>query len=126
MDLPLPAQPPPSLAQHCNSLIGVSRRINAHRDPQELFQNLPAELRQIVQFDGLAIVLHEEITNAVSLRVLDLSGHPAAELQSPMPGQEAMFGWIQQHREPLAIGLPDQQSLIPWLDFPKDLGIRAV
>ena len=126
MDLPLQAQPPPSLAQHCNSLIGVSRRISAHRDPQELFQNLPAELRQIVQFDGLAIVLHEEITNAISLRILDLSGHRAAGLQSPMADQEAMLGWIQQQVEPLVVRLPDQQSLIPWLDFPKDLGIRTV
>ena len=95
MDLHLPTQPPPSLAQHCNSLIDVSRRIRAHRDPQELFRNLPAELRQIVRFDGLAIVLHEEITNDVSLRVLDLSGHPAAGIQSPMAEQEAMLGWIQ-------------------------------
>jgi formate hydrogenlyase transcriptional activator len=126
VDLPLQAQPPPSLAQHCNSLIGVSRRISAHRDPQELFQNLPAELRQIVQFDGLAIVLHEEITNAISLRILDLSGHRAAGLQSPMADQEAMLGWIQQQVEPLVVRLPDQQSLIPWLDFPKDLGIRTV
>ena len=126
MDLPLPAQPASSLAQHCNSLIGVSRSISAHRDPQELFQNLPAEWRQIVQFDGLALVLHEESTNAVSLRCLDLSGHLAAALQSPMDGQEAMLGWIQQHGEPLAIRLPDQQNLIPWLEFPRALGIRAV
>jgi transcriptional regulator with GAF, ATPase, and Fis domain len=51
----------------------MSRRISAHRDPQELFQNLPAELRQIVPFDGLAIVLHEESTNTVSRRVLELT-----------------------------------------------------
>ena len=36
VDLPLQAPPPPSLTQHCNSLIGVSRRLSAHRDPQEL------------------------------------------------------------------------------------------
>jgi hypothetical protein len=98
----------------------VSRRIGAHRDPQELFQNLPAELRRIVQFDGLAVVLHEEITNAVALRVLNLSGHPAAGLQALMAEREAMLGWIQQHVEPLVVRLPDHQNLIPWLDFLKD------
>lgn len=37
--------------QHSNSLIGVCLRIGAHGDPQELLRKVPAEPRQIVQFE---------------------------------------------------------------------------
>ena len=104
----------------------MSRRISAHRDPEDLFQNLPAELRQIVQFDALAVALRDEGINAISLRVLDISRDSAAALQSPIAVQEGMLNWIQQHDEPAVMRLPDQQSLIPWLDFPKDLGIKVI
>ena len=55
------------------ALLAVSEAIVAHRDLSALFHELAGRLHQVVQFDGLALVLHEAATNTMRLHVLEAS-----------------------------------------------------
>jgi hypothetical protein len=61
------AQPGPeqSLVARHEALIRVSRAINVHRDPKELFRVLASELQRVVNFDYVALFLYDEAANWV-------------------------------------------------------------
>jgi hypothetical protein len=53
------------------ALLAVSEAIVSHRDLSALFHELAGRLHQVVRFDYLAIVLHEEASNTLCLHVLE-------------------------------------------------------
>ncbi len=55
------------------ALLAVSEAIVLHRDLSALFHELAGRLHQVVQFDGLALVLHEAASNTMRLHVLETS-----------------------------------------------------
>ena len=55
------------------ALLTDSEAIVAHRDLSALFPELAGRLHQVVQFDGLALVLHEAASNTMRLHILDAS-----------------------------------------------------
>ena len=67
------AQPGPeqSLVARHEALIRVSRAINVHRDPKELFRVLASELQRVVNFDYVALFLYDEAANKIQNPVLE-------------------------------------------------------
>ena len=64
-------------------MLAVSEAIVSHRDLPALFHELAGRLHQVVQFDYLALVLHEAASNTMRLHVLEsLRTHPAPALLS--------------------------------------------
>ena len=55
------------------ALLAVSEAIVSHRDLSALFPELAGQLHQVVQFDGLALVLHEAASNSMRLHILEAS-----------------------------------------------------
>jgi len=60
-------------ADRHRALLAVSEAIVSHRDLPTLFQELAGRLHQVVQCDGLALVLHEATSNTMRLHVLEAS-----------------------------------------------------
>jgi formate hydrogenlyase transcriptional activator len=83
------------------ALLAVSEAIVAHRDLSALFHDLAGRLHQVVQFDGLALILHEAASNTMRLHVLEISEpipHPAV---LAFPVEDDPGGVVWQNQQPL-------------------------
>src|SRR3974377_221298 len=81
------------------ALLAVSEAIVAHRDLSGLFQELAGQLHQGVQFDCLALALHEAASNTMRLQVLETSEPVPRALVFPVEDDPA--GWAWQAQQPL-------------------------
>lgn len=100
------------MARH-EALFRVSRAINVYRDPRELFRILANELRQVVDFDFLTLVLCDEAANKVSTAVLETLEGPGFFIPSDFPAEETITWWVFHHQEPVIISSPDRDSRFP-------------
>jgi formate hydrogenlyase transcriptional activator len=83
------------------ALLAVSEAIVAHRDLSSLFPDLAGRLHQVVQFDGLALVLHEAATNIMRLHVLEAPEPTPHQLVLALPVQDDPAGLVWQNQQPL-------------------------
>jgi formate hydrogenlyase transcriptional activator len=107
------------------TLFRVSQAIGAHRDPKELFRALADELRQVLTFDYLSVVLYDEAANRLCWHVLDMADGrvlppPAVELR------ETFTWWVHQQQKPLVIPFLEKEARFPCLvEFLRAQGIRS-
>ena len=85
------------------ALLAVSEAIVAQRDLSALFHELAGRLHQVVQFDGLALVLHEAATNAMRLHVLETSEPTSHNAVLVFPVEDDPRGSVWQDQQPLVI-----------------------
>src|SRR5271165_6558481 len=97
------------LARH-DALFRVSRAINVYRDPEELFRVLATELRQVVDFDFVALFLYDEATNNVQNAVLETLGGPPFAIPPGFPAEETITWWVYHHQQPVLISSPDSDE----------------
>ncbi|HEY7532111.1 MAG TPA: hypothetical protein VH681_04920, partial [Nitrospiraceae bacterium] len=69
----VPLQTPSDLssADRYEALFGVSQAIRAHRDPRKLFAVLANELRNVVDFNFLSVLLYDEKTHTMRPHVFE-------------------------------------------------------
>jgi len=96
------------LARH-EALFRVSRAINVHRDPNELFRVLAEELRQVVDFDFVALFLYDEVANKIENPVRETLRGPRFVIPSDFPAEETITWWVYHHQEPVLIASRDQE-----------------
>jgi formate hydrogenlyase transcriptional activator len=84
-------------------LLAVSQAIVAHRDLHELFHDLAGRLRQVVRFDHLLLVLHDEANNLMRRHVLETSASTPVPLPQAMPVGEGPGGSVWQTQQPVVI-----------------------
>src|SRR6187551_212968 len=83
------------------ALLAVSEAIASHRDLLELFHELAGRLDQVVQFDSLALVLHEAATDTMRLHVLE-SPRPMPNFPAiVLPVEDDPAGLVWQTQRPL-------------------------
>jgi formate hydrogenlyase transcriptional activator len=113
------------LARH-EALFRVSRAINVYRDPRELFRILANELRQVVDFDFLALFLYDEVAHKVSTAVLETLEGPEFIIPSNFPPEETITWWVYRHQEPVIISSRDHDSRFPaMMEVFKRYGIES-
>ncbi len=90
------------------ALLAVSEAIISHRDLSALFQGLTEQLREVVRFDSLALVLHEAATNTMRLHVLEVSEPLPHAPVIVLPVEDDPAGLVWQTQRPLiASGLAE-------------------
>jgi formate hydrogenlyase transcriptional activator len=103
----------------------VSRTIAAHRDPNELFRSLAADLHAVVHFVFLRVFLYDEERRLMRLHVSEAPGQPA-EPFSEFPPEGTAVGWVYEKQEPLVIPDVDEETRFPRLHgILKEYGIRS-
>ena len=113
-DLPRNLQDLASCQQYC-TLLEVAEAIISHRDLPSLFHDLGDRLRQVVRFDYLLLVLHDDTSNTMRLHVLE-TAHPSSRLSSiPTPVDEAPSGLVWQTQQPLVVRNVEEDSRWPAL-----------
>jgi formate hydrogenlyase transcriptional activator len=114
------------LLARLEALIRVSRAINVHRDPKELFRVLASELRSVVNFDYVALFLYDQAANKIQNPVLETIQGPGIVIPSDFPPEETITWWVYQHQEPLLVSSRDDETRFPrMMEIWKHYGVQA-
>jgi formate hydrogenlyase transcriptional activator len=108
------------------ALLEVSEAIAQQRDLPALFHDLAQRLHSVVDFDFLALVLHDPVRNVVRLHVLEtrVPTDTLAGREAPSEGHPA--GWVLQTQQPFVVSDTEEESRFP--DFMQRLrehGVRS-
>ncbi|HEY2545520.1 MAG TPA: sigma 54-interacting transcriptional regulator, partial [Candidatus Acidoferrum sp.] len=87
------------------TLIRVSQAVGIHRDPEELFDALAAELRRVVPFNCIRISIRDQNTNTSHDRFIDMGNRSAVVLGERLITDERLTSWVYEHQEPLVTSL---------------------
>jgi formate hydrogenlyase transcriptional activator len=106
------------------SLIRLAEAIRTNRHPQDLFQVLVGELRDVVQFD--AIAQFDEALNKVNWHLGELC-NAAAKPACDLPKEETIAWWVQHHQEAVVVHSVDDEDRFPrMMAMLRDCGIRSL
>jgi len=99
-----PVAPAASSLEHSGrqfeALLEVSEAIAQHRDLAGLFHELSERLHGVLQFDFLALVLHNPATNTTRLHIPDTHGPHEHESPGEFPVENTPSGWVWQNQQP--------------------------
>ncbi|MGB9469994.1 MAG: sigma 54-interacting transcriptional regulator [Candidatus Acidiferrum sp.] len=83
------------------ALLEVSEAIAQQRDLKALFHELSERLHAVLQFDFLALVLHNPATNAMRLHILETHDHSReTESAGETPVDDIPSGWVWKNQLP--------------------------
>lgn len=104
------------------TLLAVTKAIASHRDLHGLFHDLSGQLRQIVPFDALILVVHDGDTNTMRRHILETADPMPLSVPTIVGVDHGPSGWVWQTQEPLAI--PDLNAETRWPQFREQLRER--
>ena len=114
-----------SVTERYEALFRLSQALISDRGPDELFNILVRELRQVVEFDYLAIVIYDEKRHELRGKCLDHAGTP---MDVPRLAPEGTPTWqVFQSQKPLVIPLVEEETRFPVVvELMKKNGVRSV
>jgi formate hydrogenlyase transcriptional activator len=116
-----------ALETRYETLIRVSQAVGVHRDPEELFDALAAELRRVVPFSCIHISIRDQNTNTSHDRFIDIGNRSVVFLDEKLITDESLTSWVYEHQEPLVTSAdqidPRHESLHALLER---LGTRSM
>src|SRR5437879_12721531 len=103
----------PDSRRQLEALLEVNEAIAQHRDLQALFRDLRERLRTVVQFDFLALVLHDPARNVMRLHVLEAHHAPEKDTGTELPVQGPPAPWARQSHQRSVLPAPPQDRTAP-------------
>lgn len=82
------------------ALLEVSEAIAQQRDLEGLFHELSVRLHGVLQFDFLALVLHNPATNTMRLHLLETREPRESGKPVEFPVESTPSGWVWQNQQP--------------------------
>src|SRR5258708_34751881 len=107
------ASPLDASRRQLEALLEVSEAIARQRDLPALFHDLAGRLHSVVDFDFLALVLHEPSRNVMRLHVLETRapGEKVAGSESSVEGNPA--GWVWQTQQSFIVSDTEEETRSP-------------
>ena len=102
-----------SLLARQEALFRVSQAISVYRNPKELFRVLAKELRQVVDFDFIAIYLYDPVANKIHNALLETLEGPAFQIPPDFRAEETVTWWVYHHQEPVLVSSPQTETRFP-------------
>jgi len=102
-----------SLVRLYVTLLEVSEAIASHRDLAALMHDLAPRLHGLVDFDGLALILHGAERKTMCLHVLEAADTKAIRAGVELPAEETPAGWVVETQQPLLVPDIDQDPRFP-------------
>src|SRR5262245_5258412 len=87
--------------QQYQALFAIAESIVAHRDLKALLHDLASHLRQVVPFDGLALVRHDAEKNLMHRHVFDHANPLPAEAPLAFAVEDDPGGQVLHTQQPL-------------------------
>jgi formate hydrogenlyase transcriptional activator len=103
---PHDAAPAPRLEhsrRQLEALLEVSEAIAQQRDLRALFHDLAKRLHSVLDFDFLALVLHDPVRDTMRLHVLETRQTTAPEPRPEQPVDNNPSGWVLQNQQPFIV-----------------------
>jgi formate hydrogenlyase transcriptional activator len=100
-------------AARYEALLRASQVISAQRDPKAAFRVLVSELRHVVTFDAISVVLYDETTRQRYWHGLEIVNQPDAVPPSDFVPEEMVTWWVYQHQQPVVIPCVDTETRFP-------------
>ncbi len=108
------------------ALLAVSETIVAHHNLSKLFPELAGRLHQVVQFDGLALVLHDAASNTMRLHLLEASEPSPKQPVLVFPVEDDPAGFVWQEQQPLITSSVAELARWPgFLDHIQPFGVQS-
>ena len=107
------------------ALLRLSSTLRAHRDTEELFRLLVAELRGVIDFDLLGCSHYDPAKGQWAFCLIE---SPGGRVPKETFGcEETPEGWVNEYQEPLVIPFTDEEPRFPRLmQLLRNEGIRSV
>ncbi len=102
-------------AEKLRALLEVSESVSLHRELPALFHDVARRLRGIVQFDFLALILHEPERGVMQLRLCEATNPAPAAPSLELPVNESPSGIAMQTQKPLSVNSVDEETRFPRL-----------
>jgi len=96
-------------ASRYEALFRVSSAIGAYRDPKELFHVLASELRQVVQFDFMAVFLYDQNANTLQIPAIEIMQGAGVVIPPDFPVEESITWWVYHHQQPVVVSSGDRR-----------------
>jgi formate hydrogenlyase transcriptional activator len=87
--------------------------LTAQRDPKALFRVLTGELRHVVKFDGISIVLYDETAHKIHFQMIEIANQSEVVLPADLTPEEMMSWWVYEHQQPLVIPFLSVETRFP-------------
>ncbi len=115
-----------SLVRLYVTLLEVSEAIVSHRDLSALMHDLAPRLHGLVEFDGLALILHDAERKTECMHVLEAADTKALRPGIELPAEETPAGWVVETQEPLLVPDVDREKRFsPVISMMKADGVRS-
>jgi formate hydrogenlyase transcriptional activator len=115
------------LSDRYEALIRVSQAIGAHRDPQDLFRAMAAELRRVIQFDGIVVAQYDEASHEIVWHTCQLCDHEGPISPPCTPAEETITKWVYDRQEPVVIPFLQDETRFPgMISFLQERGFQSV
>jgi formate hydrogenlyase transcriptional activator len=98
-----PGSPLDHAGRQIEALLEVTETIASQRDLDALFHELSERLHVILQFDFLALILHNPATNAMRLHILETHQPHEKENSGETPVDDTPSGWVWQTQETFVV-----------------------
>jgi formate hydrogenlyase transcriptional activator len=117
-----------SASQKYSALLEVAEAIVSHRDLPALFHGLAGPLHRVVQFDYLALTLHDATSNTMRLHVLETAETTIPDQASrPGPIEEEPAGTVLQTQHPLIVSNVGEENRWPqYAERAKAFGVKSL
>jgi formate hydrogenlyase transcriptional activator len=94
-----PSLSPEHAERQFEALLEVSELITQQRDLKALFHQLRERLHRVIQFDFLALILHNPVTNTMRLHILETHQPAETEKSHDTPVENSPSGWVWQNQQ---------------------------
>jgi formate hydrogenlyase transcriptional activator len=101
----------PPLAERFQALVSVGESITSCREPEELYRRLAIELRRVVSFDLVGVVLHGR--DGEQAQLLDTASM-AFTVRPSVGAEDTPAGWVIASQQPLIVA--DTATEMRWLE----------
>lgn len=112
-------------ARQFESLIGIGQSLVTKLEPQELFDTVTRDARQIMQARACALYLHEGAEN--SLQLVSYSGpRPLLVANDPLPLSSCLLASVARTRKQVEFANVQAREFLDLADVPRDEGLRSL
>lgn len=127
MSIPASSKRFSSAEQAYRALLAVSEAIVSHRDLSALFQELVVRLHDVVQFEGLALLLFDEPTNTMRLHILEATAPSSLPVDFSLPVDDDPGGMVWQNQQPLIMsGVAELAKWPRWFKQVESSGVQSL
>lgn len=112
-------------ARQLESLITIGQSLVSQLEPQELYQSMTRDARQITGFRSCGLFLHDPETSTVRLVAYD---GPSPELQpiGPLPLEACLVASSIHTRKPIEFANVQAPEFVDVSDLPREPGLRSL